>query len=298
MRWPASIVWIVGLALVAWPVAASAQPAKRRVAVAPLSALGAEDTSAEARQIQAELEKAIAQVPDTLVLDSKAVLAEIKKAKRPDLRVCEGDAGCLAELGKLVGADLVVAGEVGGLGEIKVVYLEVVDVSKQKSLRATTLEVGDEASGGALGAAYRLLAPQDYGGTMTLDVDTAGATIYVDGKKVGKSPAAAIPLAVGTHALRVTHPEYRDFVRFVDVAFQKDTRIGVALQGFPIVESEVKGSGGPRSNVTVIETPAPWYKKWWAVATFSGIVLISAAATAGIIADGVDADTVRPVTPD
>lgn len=289
--------------LVALPATARAeQPAqaapKHVVVVAPLTALGAEDTSESARKVQEQLEKAVGSVEGTSVIGSKAALAAVKKAKRPELRVCEGDLSCLTELGKLVGADLVVSGEAGGLGEVKVVYLQLVEVSKSKAVRSTTLEVGDGASGGAEGAAYRLLAPDRYVGTTTLNVDAKGATIYVDGKKVGKSPSPPIELSVGTHALRVTHPEYRDFVRFVDVSFDANETIDVGLQQFPIVESEITGTGLPAGNVTYIDKPAPWYRKWWAIAAFSGIVVVAAGATAGIIADGVDADTVRPVTPD
>ena len=292
-----AILALAALAALAAPAAAQegSAPKTRRVVVAPLSALGAEDTSASARRIQADLEQALATIEGTIVLDSKATLAEIKKAKRPDLRVCEGDLACLSDLGKLVGADLVVAGEAGGLGEITVVYLELVDVARARPVRSTTLELGDAASGGAAGAAHRLLAPDRYKGTLAVVVDAPGASIYVDGKRAGKSPREPFPVAVGTHALRVTHPEYRDFVRFVDVGFGAETRVDVALQQFPIVESELDASGRPRDPNRYLDRPAPWYRRWWAVAALSGIVLVASAATAGIIADGVDSDSVRPV---
>ena len=286
----------VVLAIVGAAAPAAAEP--KTIVVAPLSALGTEDTSEGARQIQADLEKAVGEVDGATVITSKQALAAIKKAKRPELRVCENDAACLSELGKLVKADLVVAGEAGGLGEVTVVYLELVDVAKAKEVRSTTLETDDAAGGGALGAAYRLLAPDQYTGTISLAVDARGATIFIDGKKVGKSPSPAIPLGVGTHALRVTHPDYRDFVRFADVSFHGDTAIEVKLQEFPVISTQVEGpDADPISNVTYVDHPTPWYREWWSVAAFSGIVLIAAAATAGIIADGVDADTVRPVGP-
>ncbi len=293
-----------GLVMIA-AAAPVAHAQKRTVAVAPLAALGAEDTSAAAKKLQAEIEKALAKVDGVAVVDSGAVLAAIKKAKRPELRVCEGDHGCLAELGKLVGAKLVVAGEAGGLGDISVVYLELIDAGAAKEVRSTTLEVGDTAEGGAVGAAYRLLAPDRYNGTLTLKIDAAGATVYVDGKQVGKAKGtdvgdvAPITLSVGTHALRVTHPEYRDFVRFVDVGFGADTPIDVPLQQFPIVSKELTGTGDgkPLDGVTYVDRPAPWYRKWWAIAGFAGAALLVTGVTAGIIADGTDADTVRPVTP-
>lgn len=290
-------VLLVLAILAAWRLDAHAQ---KKVVLAPLTALGAEDTSAAAKQIQADLEQALAGVESTKVIAGKAVLDAIKKAKKPQLKVCEGEPSCLAELGKLLGADLVVAGEAGGLGEIQVVYLSLVDVSTAKTVRSTTLEVGNASEGGASGAVYRLLAPDQYTGTMTLELDVAGATVYVDGKKLGKATAGKpLPFAVGTHALRVTHPEYHDFVRFVDVGFRGDTTVEVSMKQYPIVQTELTGTGtkGPAGNVTYLDDPTPWYRKWWAIAAFSGILVIGAAATAGVIADGVDADTVRPVGP-
>jgi len=286
------------ITLAALASVAHAEP--RTVALAPLTALGTEDTSASAKAIQGELETALGGVENTAVISTKAVLEAIKKAKKPQLRVCEGDPTCLAELGKLVGADLVVAGEAGGLGDVQVVYLELIDVSTAKGVRSTTLEVGNTAEGGAPGAAYRLLAPDQYTGTMTLELDTAGATVYVDGKKLGKATAGkAISFGVGTHALRVTHPEFHDFVRFVDVGFHTDTQVPVSLKQYPIVSTEMTGTdpGQPGGKVTYIDHPTPWYRKWWAIAAFSGIIVVGAAATAGLIADGVDSDTVRPVGP-
>jgi len=149
---------LVMLIVLAVPATAAAQTARRIVAVAPLTALGAEDTSASAKKVQADLEAAVAAIENTQVIGAKAALAAVKKAKRPELRVCEGDLVCLAELGKLLGADLVVAGEAGGLGDVKVVYLQLVAVETGKPVRSTTLEVGDGSSGGSEGAAYRLLA--------------------------------------------------------------------------------------------------------------------------------------------
>jgi hypothetical protein len=288
--------WIVIVAIALAPATAQAQKA-RTVVVAPLSALGAHDTSASAAQVQAELEHAIARIDGVTVIGSKDAIDQVKKAKRPELRVCDGELACLTALGKLVGADLVVAGEAGGLGEVHVVYLQLIDAAKGKELRSTTLEVGDAASGGALGAAHRLLAPERYLGTLVVAVDTPGALLYVDGKKLGTAPAPAIETSVGTHALRVTHPEYRDFVRFVDVGFAAETVVDVALQQFPIVSTEMTGTGDGKPRSADALRPLPWYRKWWAIAAFSGIVLISAAATAGVIADGVDADTVRPIDP-
>ena len=106
--------------------------ADRTVAVAPLSVLGAEDKSAATKKMLADIEHAIAGLPGNKVVAAAQVAQAIDRAKKPQLKACEGDAACLAELGKLVGADVVVTGEVGGLGDSRVIYLGATDVASAK----------------------------------------------------------------------------------------------------------------------------------------------------------------------
>ena len=96
------------------------------------------------------------------------------------------------------------------------VYLKLVEVGARREVRSTTLELEaarreEEVRAGVT----RLLAPERYVGTLALDVSVPGAVIYLDGQRLGAAPLAPHRIAVGEHAVRVTHPEYRDFVRFV-----------------------------------------------------------------------------------
>ncbi|HSK02127.1 MAG TPA: hypothetical protein VK932_12835, partial [Kofleriaceae bacterium] len=86
---------------------ARADRADRIVAIAPLSTLGAEDTSAETRKLTAQIEAAAAALPGTKVVAAAQVADAIRRATRPQLKACEGAAACLAELGRLVGAGVV-----------------------------------------------------------------------------------------------------------------------------------------------------------------------------------------------
>jgi hypothetical protein len=263
-----------------WSTAAAAE---RVVALAPLSTLGAEDTSASSRKLTADIEAALAASPDTKVVGAAQVLEAIKKSKKSQLKACEGDAGCFAEIGRLVGATLVVTGEVGGLGDAKVVYLGAVDVATAKELRSTTLAVGaKDDGGGPRGAAVRLLDPDRYVGTIELVVDVKGATAYVNGRKLGVSPLAPVTLPVGTHAVRITHPEFRDFVRFVDVEFGKSGKVEVSLQQYAVVERDVKQT--PHHVDNTIWVDAPWYKRWYVVAGGAVGVAVVAGVIAGVIA--------------
>jgi hypothetical protein len=262
--------------------AAGVAHAERVVALAPLSTLGAEDKSAATRQLTNSIEQALGSLQGTKVIGAAQVAAAADRAKRPQLKTCEDDSACLTELGKLVGAQVVVTGEVGGLGESKVVYLGATDVSTGKVLRTTTLAVtagGKSADPtGPMGAAVRLLDPDKYRGTVHLAIDVSGATVFVNGSKVAPSPKGELQLPVGTQAIRVTHPEYHDFVRFVDVPFNRTADVQVPMQQYPIIEKNVKGLPTSRDKTEYIEPPM--WRRWYV----AGPVAVALAITGGIIA--------------
>jgi len=293
---------IVACALVcAAAASAAAAPKVTTIAIAPLSTLGSEDTSAAAKKLEAELSRELAAASGATMVGSTDVIAAIKKAKKPLLRACDGNAACLADAGKLVNASHVVFGEVGGLGDVQVVYLILVDTATGKEVRRTQVSMAAAAAeqGGLKGGAVRLLDPEKFTGRLAVTTPVKDAVIYVDGRRVGKTPASPVPLPVGSHALRVTHPEHRDYVRFVEVGFDKELPVAVELVPFDSIETEL-GNAGPgerKPNVTYVDRPTRWYRKWWAIAGFGAVALTGAVIIGVATADGVPFDasgTVRP----
>jgi len=259
-----------------------AQPAPPRVvALVPLSVLGTEDTSVSTKKLTSQLEAALAALPNTRVVTSAQVADAIKRAKKPQLKVCDRDPACLGEVGKLVGATIVVDGEVAGLGESKIVYLAATDATTAKELRSTTLSVGAKADsgGGPTGAAVRLLEPDRYRGVLRFVIDAKGATIYVNGSKAVLGAKNEIALPVGTQAVRVTHPEYRDFVRFIDVPYSQTTDVTVGMTAYPIIQHDLQGK--PINSDTVQYIDPPWYRRPLFVA---GGAVVLTVATAVIVA--------------
>lgn len=271
--------------------AAGSAHAERVVAVTPLSTLGTEDTSQASRALVAQIEQAVGALGgDWRVVTSSAVADAVKKAKKPQLRACEGEAPCLAEVGKLVGAHIVIAGEIGGLGDARVVYLGATDVATAKELRSTTLAVGGkdsaarDAEGGPHGAVVRLLDPDRFRGTLRFAVDVKGATIYVNGAKAVPSASGDVALPVGRHAVRVTHPEYSDFVRFIDVPYNKTTDVAVGMHQYPIVKRDLMGK--PIARDTVVYEQPPWYKRWYVVGTGAVVLAVVSGIVVGTLAGG------------
>lgn len=260
--------------------------ADRIVAVTPLSTLGAEDQSVESKKLLTQIEQAIAAIPGTKIVPAAQVSAAIDKAKKPQLKQCEGDSVCLTELGKLVGAQLVITGEVGGLGDSKVVYLKTTDVAAARELRSTTLSVGAaDQQDSPSGAAIRLLDPDKYRGTVKFGFDVQGATVHVNGTKLTLPGSKEVLLPVGTHAVTVTHPQYHNFVKFVDVGYSKTTPVDVAMKQYPIIQHDIQGK--PLGGADTIKyVDAPWYRQPYVTAP----VIIVFAIVVGVVAASVAHD--------
>lgn len=257
--------------------------APRVVALAPLSTLGTEDTSASSKKITQQLEAALSSLPNTKVITAAQVAQAIAKAKKSQLKACDREATCLAELGKLVGANYVIDGEVGGLGESKVVYLGATDVASGKELRSTTLQIGgkSDGSGGAGGAAVRLLEPDRYRGIIRFVVDVKGATVYVNGTKATLTPKGEYAIAVGTQAVRVTHPEYRDFVRFVDVPYGDTVDVKVNLTEYARVEHDIQGK--PINTDQTIYIDPPWWRRPYVYGPAAVVLAVGVGVLVGVL---------------
>jgi hypothetical protein len=182
--------------------------------------------------------------------------------RRPELRNCTGEVGCLVTVGRLLGVERVISGNVGGLAGSYVVNLKIVDVKERKELRRIQEPISgrpDQLIEAVRIAAYGLVAPERLRGALTVLADQPGATIHLNGKPVGKTPVRTIRgLPVGTYILRVSKPGYTDIVRNIRVPFQKIAQIVVKLQA-----AGAKDGGGKRPAVAAVKRPYPWYTRWW-----------------------------------
>jgi PEGA domain len=227
-------------------------------------------------------------LPSSALVSASQVALTIKRSKRPILAGCDGDSACIVELGRLLGATVVVTGQSGGLGDARVIYLSAVDVVTGKEIGSTTWTTGSADS--ATAAVVRLLSPGSYTGTLKLITEVKNATIYVNGRPLGTSSVASFSLPVGTHALRVTHPEFRDFVRFVDVGFDRATEVAVTLQPLPVVQRDL----ARRRGLGAAESPRSWHRQWWVVVAGAAVIAIVAGTAAYYRADNFDPEVTLP----
>lgn len=282
----------------AQPRPRSATP-RHKMVIAPLATLGSESKAADVRSAQRLVARGIASLGSVDLVDGNAMLDAIKRARRPELRSCDGDLPCLVSLGQLLAADYAVFGEVGGLGTAQVIYLKLIDVKAAREVRSTVLELDGTRAADveARAAATRLFAPARYVGELILASNVKGASVYVDGELVARTPARAVSLPVGSHALRVTHPEFRDFVRFVEVGFAGRERVDVQLVPYDAVSGDIRRTGhddfagGGAGGVA----PTPWYRRWYTVAGGAAVLVIASAIVVGLAADEIDFDREREV---
>jgi hypothetical protein len=187
---------------------------------------------------------------------------EIDRALRrdPSLQNCTGEVSCLVRLGKLLGVEQVISGNVGGLADSFVVNLKLVDVAGSKEIRKIQEPISgrpDELIEAVRVAAYGLVAPERLRGAVAVLADQPGAEVFLDGERVGTTPlpAPVHGLRVGSHVLRVTKTGYADVIETVRVRFQKTAQVVVRLQ------TPLKTSGTTKITKSIAHTP--WYAKWW-----------------------------------
>lgn len=260
-------------------LAGSAVAGPRRGVVAPLNPLGIDPP--EALRVQRWIAAALATVPGhrwLLTSRMERVLSQ------PRYRDCEADPVCMAKAAGKVGADLVVTGDVGSMSGAFMVYLRLIsrDGSTVRSVNGV-LDPGERGlRATARGLAFRLLAPEQYTGAIQVEVDVPNAWIYLDGRRVARSPEGHLKgIPVGTHALRVTQEAYRDFVRFVKVEFGQTVKVRVELSAFPVGTGEMRLVGDKPRPLT--DSELPWYRRWWAVAGFGAVVLAATTTTVALL---------------
>src|SRR5207237_8737602 len=126
-----------------------------------------------------------------------------------------GDAAARAEqLGRELNAARALVVDVARLGEGQVVYLQGIDPKTGQVVGSTTASLSDTrplpaAERDSLrGAVVRVMAPEAYTGRLLLKLDVKGAEAQLDGAPLlaDLSRPQLMPVPVGTHALRVTHP--------------------------------------------------------------------------------------------
>jgi hypothetical protein len=263
---------LAALAVVLLPSLATA--AQRLVVCPPHEALGA----AGAR-IDAALAEAALGLPGFTVVNLQN--GKLTGPRKGDARLELQPAGRAVAFGRELGAARAVAVEATPLGDGIVVYLQALEVPSGRAIGSTTLSFSGGATRAAgdrdvvRGALMRVLDPVRYTGRLQIRLDVQGAVVQIDGHP---AQAGIVELPVGTHALRVTHPAYHDFLRFLDVEFDKTLPVDVNMAAYPLAEGEM--TERQRRGLPVVRKKLPWWRTWWAL-SLAGVALTG--VTVGVV---------------
>jgi hypothetical protein len=273
--------------------ASLAQAAPLRVAVTPVrpTEIGAQT----AARVEGVLIEALQAMPSVTV--SNLTGGKLSPLRRSEARL-EGPLAARAlALAHESGANRALAVEATPLGDGVVLYLQALEAPSGRTLGSTTVSLGAADERASLRRALtRLLDPAHYVGRLQLKVDVPGAELQIDGRKTPYTDGGSVALPVGTHALRVTHPAYRDLLRFIDIELDRTVTLDVPLAAYPRAEGEMTEQER-RSRAAAPAKRLAWYRHWWAVA---GVGVALTAVTAGIVwgvRAGISQDQTVPYTP-
>jgi PEGA domain len=266
----------VFVTIVAGAPSSTAQAAPLRVAIVPLrdSNPGAGDAAA----MEAAVVEAARATPTLYVTNAAAGGTRLRGASAPTVEQTA------QKLARDTNAERVLHVELARLGDDHVLYLQALDARGHAVGSATVhLPSGEphanvsasasaSASAALRAALVRALDPARNVGRIVVRVDVGGAEVQIDGKR---SPNVA-DVPVGTHAVRVTHPRYRDFLRFVDVEYDRTASVLAALSAYPLTEGEMS----ERERKKIVRARVPWWRSWWALTIAAGVVT---GVTAGAI---------------
>jgi hypothetical protein len=189
---------------------------------------------------------------------------------------CQGEANCIAGIGKKVGAADVVLVAVSELGDV-ILTIQRIDVAKQQAVTriADSFAAGSSPTEDQVnGYLARLLAPNDFVryGVIDIVANLSGAAVTVGGTSRGLTPIQPLKLpAPANYEVRVTKQGFEPF----------STRISLPPDGELKVEARLSKQGAGSA----------WYQKWY-VLTVAGVLVAGTAGTVIYFATRDPADTV------
>lgn len=141
--------------------------------------------------------------PSATVIGQSEVSAMIAVEKQRDVLGCNDDVSCLAQIGGALGADRLVIGNIGKVGDVHLLTLKLIDAKASVTLQHISEEVaGDEALliEATRQWAARLLDPARPAGFGHLDIRGSGE-VSLDGAKIGPAPLLHHAVAAGPHVV-------------------------------------------------------------------------------------------------
>lgn len=146
---------------------------------------------------------------------------------------------CLGQFAGLVDAQRLISGSVTRVSDKYVVSMQLIDVVNGRVMERVTQEC--TATPEALMATVRKAVPGLFGvvSTITLWNQPEQATVYLDGRLIGRTPVGIVPVRTGgTHKVEVLGPTITPWAAELEVAPGAELRLRAANRSFSELESE------------------------------------------------------------
>ncbi len=184
------------------------------MAVLELGALGL--SSAMRKNLELLIRNSITTMGGFTVIPPVDVQIALQNPKNKVVADCGGGPECAVAAGRLVGADRVVFGTIGSIGQSFSLNLRIMDVSTGKELGRDKSSISgsrDLVIPELRLATYRLVAPDKIRGSLIIEIDVAGVEVEIDGRAVGVTPIREPigDLAPGPHLVVLKRPGFSQF---------------------------------------------------------------------------------------
>ena len=174
-------------------------------------------------------EKDAARISEALRAEVKSLVGRrLKKSPASTICALENLVPCAAELGKKLGADVVLAGTVAALADAQLIDLRLIDVGSKTELSRLQSPLS-----GVLKKdrkilrelAVRLLLPENYTGQLLLAALDAGDELLVDGALVSAKAGVPVTLAVGPHVVELMRGKETLGSKVVNVSYEQTVEL-------------------------------------------------------------------------
>lgn len=267
----AACLCLLGLLLIAGPARAEKEADPRRAVVVLAYRAG----SAALPDLDRHLADILLQKTSLAIIDPDDARRRYGSQLDAKVVACAGDTGCIARIGRAVGAADVLLVGISRFGDI-ILTVQRIEArgGRVRARIAEALPPGEAAPDGRalLGYLRRVMPRRDFlrFGVIRIDADVAGATVRVAGEDRGRTPLAPLRVAApATYDIRVDKPGFLSFEASVAVP--------------PDAEVVVQPRLSPRDHA--------WYQHWW-VAAIAGTAVAGAVV---LVAATRDADDVPVV---
>jgi hypothetical protein len=193
-----------------------------------------------------------------------------------------------------MGLGTMLVGDVGSIGGANVVYLQLINNNAVSGRESAVLDPRKGLRSAVRALLYKLLLPRRYTGSLSVQSNVADSWVYLDGRRVGRGRVVDLPaVRAGRHALRITHPAHGDFVRFVELAFRQRVVVKAKLEPIEVQSQRMSYLAGK----PLTDGELPWYRRWWAVATFGAVIVAATTVIVAVLPQDVDRDRAVTVIP-